>query len=135
MSSHDNGYLRGGKEMSAVADVSTAHRFTSAIEQAEARRLGLSEVKARPSVARRIGASPGTLENIRRLRIKSIPSWLMARIRTEFVAVLQAEITRLEHEICIARQIGTDHHDDVLAAAETQVASAKSLLSATDNPR
>lgn len=128
MSSKDDGYLCGGEKMSAHADVSTACQLAHGIEQAEARRLGLSVSKARPSVARRVGASPGTMENIRRMRVKNIPSWLMDRIRAEFVAVLQNEIRHLENEISIARKTRVDYSPDVLAAAETQVLAAKTLI-------
>jgi hypothetical protein len=54
----------------------------------------------------------------------------MARIRAEFVSVLQNEITRLEHEINLARQVGLDHRDDDLQEAEAQVAAAKEILRA-----
>lgn len=114
--------------MNALADVSTAHQLTAAIEDAEAKRLGVTILQARPRVAQRLGASPGTLENIRRFRLKKIPNWLMARIRAEFVAILQAEIRRLEHEITIHLQAGVDHHCDDLAKAKAQVDQAKALL-------
>jgi hypothetical protein len=135
MASIDDGYLVEGAGMNALADVSVAHRLTAAIEDAEAKRLGVSIIKARPRVARKLGAAPGTLENIRRFRLKNIPSWLMARIRCEFVAVLQAEIGRLEHEISIHLQTGTDPRSDDLAAAQAQVASAKKILTSAGGPR
>jgi hypothetical protein len=67
----------------------------------------------------------------RRFRIKTVPSWMMARLRREFVALLQTQIMRLEHEIHIARQTGADYRDDDLASAETQVARAKEILNGT----
>lgn len=114
--------------MSASADVVTAERWTRVLEKAEARRLGVPEVEARKSLARKLKASPGTLENIRRLRTKLVPHWLMAKIRGEFIAALQSEIQRLEHEINIARQTGLDVRDDTLVAAETQLAKAREIL-------
>lgn len=127
MSSNDDGYLER-KPMNAMSDISTANRFTRALEDAEARRLGIKVVEARGRIAGRIGVSPGTLENIRRLRTKIVPNWLMNKVRAELVLVLQSEIQRLEHEIHVARQIGSDHRDDALASAETQLASARSIL-------
>lgn len=121
--------------MNALADVSAANRLTSAIEAAEARRLGLSIRDARPSVARRLRAAPGTIENIRRMRLKRIPSWLMDRLRSEFIAVLQHEIQRLQHEITVARQTGMDDRDDDLATAQAQLEAAKSLIGGTARPR
>lgn len=122
--------IRDGEniQMNAATDIEAVHRFARAIEDAEAKRLGVRVVEARASVARRLRTSPGTLENIRRLRTKIVPNWLMARIKSEFVSVLQAEIARLEHEICVAKQIGLHHSDDALQAAETQMEAAKQIL-------
>jgi len=114
--------------MNAVSDISTVNRFASALEDSEARRLGINIPAARRRIAGRIGVSPGTLENIRRLRTKIIPSWLMNKVRAELVSVLQLEIQRLEHEVHLARQIGSDHRDDALASAETQLASVRKIL-------
>ena len=116
--------------MNAVSDVETVHRLARHIEDAEAKRLGVRVTEARVSLARRLRTSPGTLENIRRLRTKIVPNWLMARIKAEFVSVLQNEIARLEHEICIAKQVGAHHSDSALQEAETQVVAAKEILKA-----
>lgn len=114
--------------MNAMSDISTINRFATTLEDAEARRLGIKTSDARTRIAGRLGVSPGTLENIRRLRTKVVPNWLMSRVRAEFVSVLQLEIQRLKHEISIARQTGADHRDDTLASAETQLAKAKAIL-------
>jgi hypothetical protein len=117
--------------MNAMTDLEAVHRFAKTLETEEAKRLGVRTAQARVSLARRLRTSPGTLENIRRLRTKIVPSWLMSRIRAEFVSVLQTEIIRLEHEICLARQTGVDHRDDDLQAAEAKVAAAKEILKAS----
>ncbi|HDA7235038.1 TPA: hypothetical protein O5T86_001274 [Staphylococcus aureus] len=114
--------------MNAMSDVTAINKFARTLEDAEARRLGIKTSDARTRVAGRLGVSPGTLENIRRLRTKIVPNWLMNKVRAEFVATLQMEIRRLEHEINIARQTGADYRDDALASAETQLASAKAIL-------
>ena len=120
---------RNGRfDMNAISDVATVNRLARVIEDQEARRLGIPITSARSRVANRIGVAPGTLENLRRLRTKIVPSWMMNRIRAEFIAVLQSEIQRLEHEIQIARQTGTDHRDDLLASAETQLAAARQVF-------
>ena len=116
--------------MNALADVETVHRFARVLEDAEAKRLGVRVSEARMSIARRLRTSPGTLEGIRRRRIKIVPNWLMARIRAEFVSTLQAEIARLEHEINIAQQVGAHHSDDALQEARAQVVAAKEVLRA-----
>ncbi len=122
--------IRDGEfaKMNAVSDIEAVHRFARTIEDAEARRLGVRISEARISLARRLRTSPGTLENIRRLRTKIVPNWLMARIKAEFVSVLQNEIARLEHEIHIAKQTGLHHSDDALQAAESQVVAAREIL-------
>lgn len=127
MSSTNDGYLES-KPMNAMSDVTAINKFARTLEDAEARRLGIKTSDARTRVAGRLGVSPGTLENIRRLRTKIVPNWLMNKVRAEFVATLQMEIRRLEHEINIARQTGADYRDDALASAETQLASAKAIL-------
>lgn len=114
--------------MNAMNDLATINRFAVRLEDIEARRYGVSQAKARAKIASRIGIAPSTLENIRRLRTKIVPNWLMARIRSEFIAVLQTEVARLENEIHLARQIGMDHRDDDLAAAEAQLVAAKEIL-------
>lgn len=116
--------------MNACADVSTAKALAATIEDHEARRLRVPVSRARRIVAHRLGAAPGTLENLRRMRLKNVSSWLMARIRAEFVAVLQAEVTRLEHEISIHLQAGVDHRGHDLAKAQAQVPSARKILEA-----
>lgn len=124
--------IRDGEinQMNAVSDIEAVHRFARRIEDAEAKRLGVRITEARVSLARRLRTSPGTLENIRRLRTKIVPNWLMARIKAEFVSVLQNEIARLEHEISIARQVGAHHSDGDLQAAEAQVVAAREILRA-----
>jgi len=114
--------------MNAIVDIETASRFARVIEDSEARRHGVQLWTARNSIARRLGVAPGTLRNLRSLRAKVVPNWLMARIRAEFINVLQSEICRLEHEIAVARQVGMDPREDALAAAEAQIREARSLL-------
>ena len=129
MTSINNGYLESKSEpMSAASDVLTVNRFARTLEDVEARRLGIPTSDARGRIANRLGVSPGTLENIRRLRTKIVPNWLMNKVRLELIAVLQLEIQRLEHEVHIARQTGSDHRDDALLAAETQLAKAREAL-------
>jgi hypothetical protein len=117
-------------QMNAIADIEAVNRFARVVEDAEAKKLGVRIAEARITLARRLRTSPGTLENIRRLRTKMVPNWLMARIKAEFVSVLQAEIARLEHEITVANQTGAHHSDDALQAAQAQVVAAKEILRA-----
>lgn len=115
--------------MNAMSDISTVNQFATTLEDAEARRLGINTAAARKKIASRLGISPGTLENIRRLRTKVVPNWLMNKVRLELILVLQSEIQRLEHEVYIARQAGSDHRDDALASAEAYLATTREILS------
>jgi hypothetical protein len=114
--------------MNAMTDIDAVHRFARTLEDAEAKRLGVRIADARVVVARKLRTSPGTLENIRRLRTKTVPAWLMARIRAEFVSFLQSEVVRLEHEITIARQTGAPHSDDDLVAVQTHMEAVREVL-------
>lgn len=125
MASNDDGQVI---QVNAASDISIANHFARHIENAEAKRRGTPVDVVRPVVARRLGVAPGTLENIRRQRSKVVPNWLMARIRAAFVAELQSEIGRLEHEIHLYRQTGVGPGDDALVAAQSQLGAAKTLL-------
>ena len=114
--------------MNAMSDVAAINRFAKVLEDSEARKLGIRTTAARERIAGRLGVAPGTLENIRRLRTKIVPNWLMNKVRLELVAVLQSEIRRLEHEIHLARQIGSDHRDSSLHEAEAQLTAARKIL-------
>ena len=128
MSATVKGQFEKSIPMNAISDISTVNRFTKALEDSEARRLGINTATARERIAQRIGISPSTLHNLRRLRTKVVPNWLMEKVRSELVAVLQLEIARLEHEIQLARQTGLGNRDDALIAAETQLAKARETL-------
>lgn len=114
--------------MNAATDISLAKRWAEVLEGAEAKRLGVPLCEARKAVARDLQTAPGFLENLRRSRIKIVPSWLMARIRAAVVAQLQAEMMRLEYEIQLAKQTGLDPRDDDLAKAQIALETAKAIL-------
>jgi hypothetical protein len=116
------------KMNSAVSDLKTLNGMARSLERSEARRIGTTLTHARKMVARRLGITAATFENILYQRTKNVPSWLMNKVREELVSVLQSEMRRLEHEIQIARQTGADNRDDALIAAETQIAAAREIL-------
>jgi hypothetical protein len=114
--------------MNAMSDITTMNRLSKSLEDAEAHRLGINPRDARKRIAGRIGITPTTLENLRRMRTKIVPNWLMNRVREELISVLQSEIQRLEHEVNLAKQIGSDYRDDLLSEAQTSLASARQIL-------
>lgn len=116
------------KVMTAYTDVESAQKYARLLEGREAKRLGVPVSHARPRVAERVKSSPGFLKNLRNNRLKNVPSWLMQNLREAFVAELNQEIRRLEHEIHLARQTGAGPGDDEILAAQAQVEAAKKLL-------
>lgn len=112
----------------ALQDVDVASGLVGRLEDLEAGRRGTKVSEIRPSVARRIGVTVGTLENVRKRRRKAIPSWLLNSIRRVLVDVLQAEVRALEHEIHVHLQTGVDHRSDALAQAQNQVLAARKAL-------
>jgi len=119
---------RVGEMCSAVTDVETLNAMARALERSEARRSSTNLTYARKSVTRRLGISSHAFENFLYLRTKVVPNWLMERVRSELVSTLQAEAVKLEHEIQLHRQTGSQHNDASLASAEAQLASAREIL-------
>lgn len=81
--------------------------WLEAIEAIEARRLG-SVARARDAVAQQTKISPGTLERIRRRRVKDVRGSVLARIGRLFAESARPEIARLEDELAIALALGLD---------------------------
>ena len=121
-------HTNGIPEMTAYTDVDRAQQFARVLENKEAILLGVPVKVAREHIARRLKSSPGFFQNLRNNRIKRVPSWLMDKIREAFIAELQKEVQRLQHEIHIARQTGLGASDDEILAAETQIEEVKKLL-------
>ncbi len=113
---------------SATSDIEALNGMARSLERSEARRIGTTLTQARKVVARRIGVTSSAFENYLYQRTKTVPSWLMGRVRAELISVLQLEIQNLEHEIQLHKQSGSPHTDDALASAEAQVAAARKIL-------
>ena len=113
---------------SALSDIDSLTCMARSLERSEARRVGTSLTQARKIVARRIGVTASAFENFLYRRTKVVPNWVMRRVRAELVSVLQLEVQKLEHEIQLHKQIGSDHSDSSLASAETQLAAARRIL-------
>src|SRR5882757_3776399 len=88
---------------SAVSDLETLNGMARSLERSEARRHGTTLTRARKTVARRLGITAAAFEIYIYQRTKVVPNWLMNKVRAELVSVLQLEIQRLEHEVCLAR--------------------------------
>lgn len=89
--------------MNAASADLQAQEWARSLEDRERARSSLPLQGARKIVARHLGVSPGTLENLRRGRIKDVRAGLLERLRTAVVRELETEIGRLNHELEMAR--------------------------------
>lgn len=103
--------------MSSVAYVDRARMWAETLEDHTARREGLTIAEARPIVAREIGVAPGTLQNLRKRRLKSIAGHIYGALQGAMVRKLEAELKRIEHELHVLAQQGENPASDQMAAA------------------
>lgn len=118
------------KTMSFVALDQDAKRWVTFIEDGEARRHGTDVEHIRPLVANRIGCAPGTIERLRKGRVKGVKAWLYARLRVLMIDELQQEIQRLSNELELARACGVGAGDDEIIAAQASMETTRTLLKA-----
>lgn len=111
--------------MSAVEAV---QGWAERLESIEAARTGWPRKAIRPIVARRVGVAPGTLENLRRGRIKDPRKSLYDKLRAALLRELENEIRAHEHERHILIQTGSDPRDDEIVAMDTRISRAKQTL-------
>ena len=93
------------KEDEMSADILT-RAWVEKLEKTEAARTGVPVTVARRAVARRLGVSPGTVENIRRGRTKGVRAWIADRVANAVIREIENEIRGLSHELQCARQCG-----------------------------
>jgi len=105
-----------------------ARDWARRIEDRESARSGHSVATARKAVARKIGVAPGTLENLRKGRVKRITAFVYERLRAAVIRELEQEIKRAGHELEVARQCGLDPRSADMAALETAMAQVKELM-------
>lgn len=104
-----------------------ARDWARQIEDREAGSSGVPVSTARKSIARRIGIAPGTLENLRKGRVKRVTASVYERLHTAVIRELQREIERCTHEIQIARQAGLDPRGADFSALEAAMAKARKM--------
>jgi hypothetical protein len=112
----------------ALAEAAEAKSLTDVLINQEYLRVG-DRQSARQRVARSLGVSPGTLENIQRSRLKKISGWLRDAIRARVIRELESEVVRLQHEISVLRRTGSDPRGDEMAAARADLSSVLAALS------
>jgi hypothetical protein len=90
----------------AITDLDELARgWARRLEDWEAERLNKPVVEARPMLAARIGVSPGTLENIRRDRVKELRPSIIERLRAAYQAEREKQLKLLEHDLEITRAL------------------------------
>ena len=102
--------------------------FLDALERREASRSGANLPDVRKSIARKIGASPGTLENIKRGRLKRLVEGTTDRIKAALIRSLEAELACITHEIQVLRQSGAAPDSSEILEAETLLQRARELI-------
>jgi hypothetical protein len=111
----------------ALAEAAEAKSLTDVLINQEHRRVGDRQL-ARQRVARSLGVSPGTLENLQRSRLKKISGWLRDALRERVVRELESEVVRLQHEISVLRRTGVDPRGHEMAAARADLSSVLAAL-------
>lgn len=105
-----------------------ARDWTSRLQRREIARSEVTKPVARRMVARSIGVSPGTLENIERGRTKGVRGWIVERIKAAVIRELEAEIRGAQHDLEIVRRCGVDPRSTAFSAVEAAVEDAKQQL-------
>ena len=93
---------RESTDMNSAVFVEHARNWARTMED-RAMRSGLKLPDAREAVARRIGVPPGTLQNLRKNRLKAIAVHWYDRLRAGVIRDLEAELRHVEHELQVAR--------------------------------
>jgi hypothetical protein len=111
----------------ALAEASEAQNLVKILVDQEARRVG-DRIVARQRVARSVGVSPGTIENLQRNRLKRISGWLRDALRARVIRELEAEIARLQHELAVHKQTGVDPRGDEATAVRADLSAILTVL-------
>ena len=114
--------------MSSATYVDRAAGWSRLLEESEARRSGQPIRSARERVARRLGLSSGTLENLRNGRLKAIAVHVYERLHAGVDAELAQEMRRLEHARALVTQQGLGPHSDEAQEVDADLAIVRRLL-------
>ncbi len=112
--------------------VGHAKGWTTVLEDAEARRTGDPIREARKRVARMLGLSSGTLENLRHRSPKAVATHVYDRLRGGVIRELEKELARVEQELHVARQTGLDPRHGVVQSALASQAKIRAALGLSD---
>jgi ABC-type phosphate transport system auxiliary subunit len=115
--------------MTSAAFDHSANNLARALEDRVRSQQGVSLSAARAIVARRLNLLPGTLENLRRNRIKDVRQRVADRLRAAYLRELEREHAGLEHELACLKATGARLNSDEITEVETDLAKVREALS------
>jgi len=124
---NEPGEDRMSSAATAYGDLEQSKKIVEILERIERGRTGTLDL-ARPRIADKLGVTTGTLETLRRGRLKNIGGWLRDRIASLLMREIGAEITRLRNELDLAFQSGSDPRWHNLAQIKADLAALEALM-------
>lgn len=115
-------------KMSSIAFDHSAQSLTRELENREKVRAGVSLKQARAIVARRLNVLPGTLENLRKGRVKDVRQRIADRLQAAYIRELERDFAALTHELACLRQTGSRLDSSEITEVETDLAKVRALL-------
>lgn len=116
------------EDMSSQVFTDRARHWSKWLEASERRRHGRSQIDARLRLATRAGTTPGTLENLRKGRLKDVGTALYERLRRLMIDELRAEAAAHEHEIALLLELGQHVGDREIEEAQTSLRQIRAVL-------
>ena len=115
--------------MTSMTFDDVARQWVSELEEAEAKRTGLDRADVRKSLAGKIGIAPGTIENIKRRRIKDFRRGGIGElIRSYMICHLQHEIQRKTNDLRMVLECGKNPGAAEVARLRDAIARAQKLV-------
>jgi hypothetical protein len=117
----------GGEDKMSMFDQAVRSDLVR-LEQIRAQRLNASKAHARASLSRETRLPLGTMENIRKNRLKGVRVWVATAIRGALLRELEREMQRLQHEYQILVASGAGHRDCEMEQVVADLARARQAL-------
>lgn len=114
-------------DKSPMSAAHNAIEFVTRLERA-AMRDGVKLAQAREIVARRVGVSPGTIESIRRGRVKRLAHDIFEKLRAALERQLEREIEAAAHDLAMVRASGARVDAAAIFEAEAALERARSVI-------
>lgn len=111
----------------ALTTTYEAQNLAKRLEDMRAKAAGSIEL-ARQQIARETRISAGTLENLRRGRIKQVAAWVRDSLQAAVIRQLENEMRALEHELQMVRQTGRPLRDCEAEAIVSDLAKVRAAL-------